>query len=110
MVELAWAAGFYEGEGTITGSRSHNKFYLRMRVTQVHKDVIDRFHAAVKIGRVFGPYTNRKDSLGKKPIYGWEVTKISDVECVLKLLWGNLSSRRKEQAIGIIEKYKNDRT
>lgn len=59
--ELAWAAGFFEGEGSVYITMPHprkcTKPYLRLNVTQLRDRLpLDRFVAAVGFGRVAGPH------------------------------------------------------
>ena len=60
--ELAWAAGFFDGEGWI-GSRyatcaKEKPKYRRIEIgiTQVDPEVLNRFKNAVGVGAVKGPY------------------------------------------------------
>jgi hypothetical protein len=66
--EIAWAAGLFEREGTITQSQG----VVNMRVTSTDGDVLERFARVVKGGRVYGPYPNRRrDGCKRKPFYVW---------------------------------------
>jgi len=49
-VELAWSAGFFDGEGSTfaTGDRLH------MSIGQRHPAVLERFVSAIGVGRVRG--------------------------------------------------------
>lgn len=53
--DLAWAAGFFDGEG-------HTRMYsagIRMEIAQAYDcTVLERFQKAVGAGKVYGPYTN----------------------------------------------------
>ncbi len=63
--EIAWAAGFFDGEGNIRFNKTNtvapgaSKSYgtLRLQVAQVHKEPLDRFQRAIGgVGKVYGPY------------------------------------------------------
>ena len=62
--ELAWAAGIFEGEGTIVA----NGRTFRLVVKMTDRDVVEHF-AAVMGGRVLGPY-DAHDGV-RKPAYVW---------------------------------------
>lgn len=61
-IELAWAAGFFEGEGNVR-ARSGNGLAvpkLRLYIAQLDdRYPLDRFVAAVGAGRVVGPHLSR---------------------------------------------------
>jgi hypothetical protein len=54
-IALAWAAGFFEGEGSVTTSGGR----LVLRVNQTHPEPVERFATTIGLGRVYGPYLNR---------------------------------------------------
>lgn len=95
--ELAWAAGFFDGEGW-TGTISNNgeKHYARMAIHQVHLPSLERFQRAVLgLGRIGGPYDH---SGGRnKPIYKWQVTNYAEVQAVGVLLIGFLAAEKADQ-------------
>ena len=63
--DVAWCAGFFEGEGHIsfTVRKRDNASWLSIAVAQVHREPLDKF-AEVLGGKVYGPYgpysTNKK--------------------------------------------------
>ena len=76
--ELAWSAGFFDGEGNIrfgnqlrvSGNRSRTYGSIRLQIAQVDKYVLDRFRKAVKnLGSVTGPYISKQAN--KKPVYSY---------------------------------------
>ena len=61
---IAWAAGLFEGEGTIT--RCDGRLHLRMQLTDL--EVLERFAEIVGTGKIYGPYTRPfKDGFNRKP-------------------------------------------
>jgi hypothetical protein len=61
--QLAWAAGLFEGEGTIT--MCGLTFTLQLKNTD--ESVVDRFIEIVELGHVYGPYDNHhKDGFTRK--------------------------------------------
>lgn len=62
--ELAWAAGFFDGEGCFTMQTQQRKTkvpYIRAiaAIGQVDPEVLLRFQAAVAVGRVSGPWQRK---------------------------------------------------
>jgi hypothetical protein len=66
-VEIAWAAGLFEGEGCICVSGSTPV----MTIAMADEDVVRRF-AEIAGGPVYGPY--EPSGLGKKPRWVWRIT------------------------------------
>lgn len=96
--ERAWAAGFYDGEGS-TGvtSRTSGRYtyrYLQVSVAQKDRRPLDRFVAAIGPANVRGPYTG-KQKLGG-PTYQVTYTG-SRAEDAIALLWPYLSEPKREQ-------------
>ncbi len=61
QIDLAWAAGLFEGEGCIraaTDAQSRGKYAgrLYLDVSQSEREVLDRFHRIMGFGVVYGPY------------------------------------------------------
>jgi hypothetical protein len=113
--ELAWAAGFFDGEGSVSrmypsrnkrnkkGEQypSGEKGYMQIQVAQRedNAEVLHRFAAAVGVGSVRGPYGPYKGaSINAKPYYLFGVyTKTA--EAVLDAIWPWLSSRKRADAL-----------
>ena len=72
--ELAWAAGFFDGEGNCRlrvdkqRNERRSRIYgtLVVQIGQTDRDVLDRFHKAVGVGSVCGPYT-KTHTKGRPP-------------------------------------------
>jgi len=95
--QLAWAAGFYCGEGSVSPVRQRGKVSgVRVTIGQKNREVLDRFQEAVAVGRVNGPYGPYGGGNGCAMFFyqahGRDVTrKIRD------LLWPWLSMEKREQ-------------
>lgn len=103
MNELAWAAGFFDGEGTITRQVRRNRSGERVKRTDLRVSImqcdprpLERFAAAVGVGKVFGPY-ERKRGRQERPFWYWQ-TNGAAAEGVLDLLWPWLCGPKHEQA------------
>jgi hypothetical protein len=76
--ELAWCAGFFDGEGHVSAKR-HG---IALSVNQIHPEVIERF----------------KDAVGKRrPVYKFVAGSFHDVQAICAMLWPWLGSVKREQ-------------
>jgi len=107
--ELAWAAGFWDGEGSayLTGARDRATRQPQARINQSSTtgvpQVLIRFQRAVGVGRVQGPEIDE----GKEPLYRWVVSSRDEVRTVLLLMrpWlGQVKRTQLEQILGIRSK------
>lgn len=97
---MAWAAGFFDGEGYIGLQLSHggNAQNVRMSVYQTSLQPIERFHKAVwGLGKLVKP-RNNKSFLQKKTMYEWRSGRYEEVQAVVALLWSFLSEPKRQQA------------
>ena len=85
--ELAWAAGFFDGEGcfSLNAHASHRKTYAVAQMNQNDPRPLERFRLAVGVGSVTGPYKRR--TKGWSPYWAWSTAKREGVAEVLRLLW-----------------------
>lgn len=98
--DLAWAAGFIDGEGTFyaraqqpsTRTSAHRQ--LSLAVTQVDRRPLDRL-VALFGGRIDGPYNGA---------YRWSVTSHARVRAAIEALYPYLSVKR-EQADEALRRY-----
>jgi len=101
--ELAWAAGFFDGEGSTYVHRSSPHApkkrtpKVRLSIGQNDPEVLLRFRDAVGHGVVYGPYA-RDYSGGVKIHWRYRTNDPSDALTVIKLLWPWLGSKKKAQA------------
>jgi hypothetical protein len=95
--EIAWAAGLYEGEGSVTQSSG----VLNARLKMTDESVVRRFEEVVRYGEVYGPYNYQySDGIRRKPFWVWVAVEYDALE-VLEMLWPWLSDRRREQALAL---------
>jgi len=88
--ELAWAAGFFDGEGHISFTPGKQ---IAFSVAQVDRRPLDRFLAAVGLGVVGGPYLLGKNP---RPVFFYRARK-REVDTVIERLWPFLSEPKREQ-------------
>lgn len=104
--ELAWAAGFFDGEGTTSAVRQrHHKRpdgtyrydypAVHILISQNHDAaVLHRFKAAVSgIGAIYGPYDRKGSSSWVYNAVGFERS-----QAVIAMLWRWLGTIKREQA------------
>jgi hypothetical protein len=96
--EIAWAAGLFEGEGTISQiSRHRQTLDLQVAINMTDEDVLRRFDEIVGRGKVYGPYLPISHGDRRKPFWRW--VAIGDAgHDVLDLIGPWLFPRRIEQA------------
>lgn len=102
-IELAWAAGFFDGEGCVSG-RGNRKGLPQIAITQHESpDCLLRFKKAVlNRGRVYGP---RWDKRGRGPIYVYNASTFENAQFIVALLWKYLSEPKRECAQEIFLDY-----
>ena len=102
-IEVAWAAGFFDGEGTVsvgTDPRTGRYSAINMEIPQSSAaglpDVLVRFHRIVGVGNVTGPHEPRSP-WSRLPQYRWRSGALDDVEHVAALLWTRLGPTKRKQ-------------
>lgn len=104
--ELAWAAGFFDGEGNVRSRNEPQTPILMVQIGQRHSAfVLHRFHKAVGVGTV-GQYTSTKRGLTHYyRVYGFE-----KVQTVMAMLWPFLSEVKKAQYVGALTHWQTRRS
>lgn len=94
--ELAWAAGFFDGEGSFThggNTGPGSGRYAVVRITQTDAAVLHRFRRAVtSIGRVTGPHLTAHRPAFHYCAYGNEKS-----QAIGAMLWAFLSPPKRVQ-------------
>lgn len=90
--ELAWAAGFFEGEGTFCRKQA--------QIAQNDLAPLSRFASAVGLGGITGPYQHKN---AKGQHYVWATGQSGHIEYLLGLLHHGLSQRRIDQACKVLD-------
>lgn len=96
--ELAWAAGFFDGEGSTTcsGRKNHHRKYIRMGVSQVNPEPLERFNGAVgNIGSIHGPRIPR--NVRSKPVWVWYSGDWRKCQAIWAMLWTFLGTQKRDQ-------------
>lgn len=110
--ELAWAAGFFDGEGccyTAKMGRKSGGKYLHLDIAQVDRFVLDRFHRAVGgVGKVYGPYQPKTPR--SRAYYRYTASGQAACQSVISSLWDYLSPVKREQAERSLQEFHEHRT
>ena len=97
--ELAWAAGFFDGEGTVYNRTRFGKYsYYNLEIAQRDPRPLIRFLDAVGLGKII-PRKSRKQT---KAHHMWACWRQGDVEDILNKLWPYLSEPKKEQTCKVL--------
>ena len=100
FIDIAWAAGLFEGEGTIYFNNATSEYKLGLKMTD--EDVMEKFFSIVEVGNLYGPYTPKDKKLNgenRKDFWLWQCWRPSDVRVILKLLLPYFGKRRVEKTI-----------
>ncbi len=106
-IELAWAAGFFDGEGhTRWQKNASNRGTFCVSVSQLEKEPLERFKAAVGGGgHLYGPKRNGKSRRNGQPyIYAFSVNGLVAIDIYNKLK-PHLCSVKKRQGDAALEKH-----
>src|SRR2546428_6769924 len=103
--DLAWAAGFFDGEGHVGAARKgERRLDLYLSISQVDRRVLDRFRSAVACGRVVGPYMHpvSKARGNEQPRYYFQTQRFESIQHIIAAMWAFLSPVKREQAMGAL--------
>lgn len=102
--DLAWAAGVFEGEGSISGL-GKNRLRPRLAMNMTDEDVMRRFHEIVGVGYINGPFVPRGlrvDGSPRKQQWRWTADKFEWVQAVLTAFWPWLGDRRRARTVEML--------
>lgn len=97
--ELLWAAGFWDGEGHASYDYRHNPDgYLCLTVAQAESglEALRRFHRAVKLGAIKGPYGPYGGNGKWQPSFRWTLAG-SKAVIVAQMLAPHVSQIKRAQ-------------
>lgn len=103
----AWAAGLYDGEGSLylLDHRTHDGYRTaEMAVTQssgvATPEVLQRFAHIVATGHINGPYQQKDANLD---VYRWKTAARGDIEDVVTTLWPWLGVVKQAQTKAVLD-------
>lgn len=91
--QIAWAAGLFEGEGTVGYQETAGRIRVRFALAMTDEDMVRRFHSIVGVGNVAGPSWH---SGSTKPQWRWSATSKADAATVSDLFYPFLGERRRD--------------
>ena len=99
--ELAWVAGFFDGEGCCTFKTNGNKNgyerkYAIITVSQVDPEVLEKCRRITGLGQVGGQYKPKQPNC--QPSYRWRIQKFEEVQACIAMIWEWLGTKKREQA------------
>lgn len=105
--ELAWAAGFVDGEGHFTlglkaGRPTDTRKYCTpsLVVAQCHRQVLEHLQTALSCGAIYGPYFPKNPKAN--PFYQYRTTTFEQSQAVVAALWPWLGKVKRQQAKKIL--------
>lgn len=100
MIELAWAAGFYDGEGCTSVHRTNGNHNLRISIQQIDPRPLQRFLNAIEGGNLGGPYKSPSRKTSWSAQWHYYLTGVKALGALGKL-WPYLSEPKQEQILYI---------
>ena len=101
--ELAWAAGFFDGEGSAGAGREKNRTPTRVGSVKIwvgiaqvgDPSVLIRFQRAIGgFGAIRGPYQRRGI---RQPVYHYAIARFEFTQHLTAVLWRYLSNVKRQQ-------------
>ncbi len=110
--DLAWAAGFVDGEGCFTVKNESKATkggsiyrYPKLCVAQSGSNVLLlKLQTLFRCGVVYGPYT-KNHSTAKKPRWIYEISGFEKVQFAAALVWSWLGQEKKNRANALLSGY-----
>jgi LAGLIDADG-like domain len=103
QTELAWAAGFFDGEGCFANNGTKYGT-MRVNVSQITREPLERFQKALGVEATIHFKKNGGVTHPERRIYQFVVTADENVLGVVKLLWPYLCGPKRRQAIRMLSK------
>jgi hypothetical protein len=105
--ELAWAAGFYDGEGCAhLAKQSKGSRMPQLCVVQTRDELLHRLSRIFGFGSV--TKHSRSTTYSTAPgvqLYRWQIYGFQKVQATIAMMWPWLSEYRRSQAEGVLRGY-----
>jgi hypothetical protein len=107
---LAWAAGFFDGEGSIyidRDTRRNGRLYKAPTVSvnqagEHSRDLLERFKSSVGgLGSVTGPYRSKKFPT-RKEYHQWQACGFMSSQAIIAMLWEFLGPVKRAKATRVL--------
>lgn len=98
--DLAWAAGYFDGEGSsfLKKNGKFNNKNLAISIAQNDPETLKKFFGIVQKGKLY-----------EYRVWQWKTTNFADSQFVIGLLWPWLGSIKKQQYSDACKKYLESR-
>ena len=96
---LSWAAGLYEGEGTVSFMNTRGYSYPLIQLSMTDKDVVQRFGDEIGYGKMY----QLKTLPSGKECWRWAVGAKKEVRAVMAMLLPHLGTRRAHKALDVLD-------
>lgn len=106
MIDTAWAAGLFEGEGCIFGyPAGHPQGRgVRLHLRSTDLDVLERFRKVVGVGYI---HKAKKYKPHHKDCWVWATGSFEEGQHVIAMLWRWLGERRQSKAHDVLTGYRS---
>ena len=104
--ELAWAAGFFDGEGHIGLVKTGQNRHIHIQICQTIDGPLERFQAILGLGKIYGPYIPKKMAGKRKPYKQLHIDTFEHVQYTICRLWPWLSKPKRNQAKRVLEEFR----
>lgn len=102
--ELAWASGFFDGEGCFSLSvSSTGRRYPSASIAQVDRRALARFRRTVRVGKIYGPYKKKRPN--QAPEHKYAATGLLQTQAVLAMLWRFMGPVKRAQGIAVLKAF-----
>ena len=104
--ELAWAAGFFDGEGCF--SYTDRGRHGVATIGQTDMRPLERLRQAVLVGKIYGPYDKKHPGrVSKRPQWNYRAHRREHVQAIAAMLWFKLGPVKRRQALDVLARYSN---
>jgi hypothetical protein len=105
QTERAWAAGFFDGEGSTSPRLYKGRPGIALSVGQKDRELLDRFAATVGCGAIYGPHFDRRAEGRFR--FDFAASGPTSVRQILGLLCPYLGKVKRRQALEAFDKYRS---
>lgn len=104
---LAWLAGFFDGEGHVSAirrrDRAADRYAIRLSIDQVSPELLERCAEITGFGKI-----DRREEAKRRTIHVWRVSTFENVQAFIAMVWPWLSSKRREQGALALERMRQN--
>jgi len=94
--DLAWAAGFFDGEGHVS-CPNPQKGRMLLSVGQTDTRPLERLQQLFGVGAIYGPFTKDR----RKPYWQWSIQNFEEVQYVIAAMWPWLTVKKEQATLAL---------